>query len=123
VDEATTRRRRRETRVIEKYTDLVADANEDHSVLLRFLYQAIAVYDNPVKRTVIEWYADVARPEDLDDGIAQNLFAEFLEMLGLRPRRAVLLSMLRDLVEMGYVSQSIEGFGTTPMGLGGEKQE
>ena len=117
VEEATVRRRRRETRVIEKYTELVFAANEDHSILLRFLYQAIAAYDKPVKRTVIEWYADVARPEDLDGDISQNLFTEFLDMLGLRPRRSVLLSMLRDLAEMGYVSQTIEGFGTTPKGL------
>ena len=116
LTEMLERKRRRERRVIVKYTELVASPDEDHSIVLRLLYQVFEESGKLVSRFVLEWYADEARTGDLSLSISVGLFEEFRAVLGLRPRRGVLLSMLRDLVEMGYVSQSIGGFGTTAKG-------
>lgn len=109
--------RRRRRRVIGKYVELVAGPGEDYSIVLRFLYQIFEEGGGLTHRAELEWYAEHARREDLAPGVSQTLFEEFLDVLGLRPRRAVLLCMLGGLIEMGYVSQSIGGFGTTDKGL------
>jgi len=114
--EVLERRRRRVTRVIVRYTELVSGPEEDHSIVLRFLYQVFAESSDLVSRFVLEWYADEARVSDLAPGISVALFEEFRAVLGPRPRRSILLSMLRDLIVIGYVSQSIGGFGTTAAG-------
>jgi hypothetical protein len=104
-------------RVITKETELIESPSTNHSILLRFLYQLVLETNAPIERAVLEWYAESARVSDLKGGLSPELFSEFTTMLGLRPRTPALLSLLRDLIVCGYVSQTIKGFGTTHKGL------
>jgi hypothetical protein len=104
------------TPVIEKESELVANATTAHSVVLRFVKSAIAAHGEPVMRIALEWYADTARIEDLRGSISGGELKEFQETLGLRPRRGKLLLVLRDLVEMGCLKPAVGGFTMTDKG-------
>jgi len=104
------------TQVIEKDSELIADSSTIHSVVLRFTYKAIALHGEPVRRAVLEWYADAATRENLSSSELKAAYDEFVTVLGRSPRRIVLLSTLRDLVAVGYLRQSIDGFSTTDRG-------
>jgi len=104
------------TQVIERDTELVADTSSIHSVVLRFTYKAIGLHGEPVRRAVLEWYADVATRATLPSSDLDSAYDEFIGVLGRSPRRSVLLSTLRDLVAVGYLRQSIDGFSTTDRG-------
>jgi len=104
------------TQVIEKESELVASPKTDHSIVLRFIYKAIDLHGEPIERAVLEWYADVAESRTLPSRIPADSFRDFVGVLGSRPRRNLLLSMLRDLVAMGYLSQTMQGFNKTKKG-------
>ena len=104
------------TQVIETESGLLERPELVHSIVLRFVASAIEEHSAPIKRALLEWYADTARKEELPDSIPPKQFMEFVSALGPRPRRRALLSVLRDLVEMGCLEQSIEGFELTTKG-------
>ena len=95
---------------------LLAESTSIHSTVLQFVESAIAEHGTPVKRALLEWYADTAIVDDLPSSITPGQFAAFRSVLGECPRRRQLLSILRDLVEMDFLEQSIEGFAFTPKG-------
>jgi hypothetical protein len=106
------------TQVMVTESALLAEPTLIHSTVLQFVESAIAEHGTPVKRALLEWYADTARVEDLPDSITVEQFAAFQSVLGECPRRRQLLSVLRDLVEMHCLEQSIDGFAFTDKGKG-----
>jgi hypothetical protein len=104
------------TQVIEKESELVASASSEHAIVLRFVYDAIGLHGEPIERAVLEWYADVADAKTRPPRIPAESFKAFTKTLGPRPRRNLLLSVLRDLVAMGYLSQTMQGFNKTKKG-------
>ena len=68
------------TQVIEKDSELIADSSTIHSVVLRFTYKAIALHGEPVRRAVLEWYADAATRENLSSSELKAAYDEFVNL-------------------------------------------
>ena len=104
------------TQVMLTERELLAESTSVHSIVLRFVKSAIAEHGTPVKRALLEWYADTAIVGNLPISITAEQFVAFQSALGESPRRRQLLSVLRDLVEMDFLEQSIDGFVFTDKG-------
>ncbi len=94
-------------------TQLLSDPLGAHALVLRLICDLARLHGEPVEHEVLQWYTDM----EPRTGDATESLDALDKVLGPRPRRINLLTVLGDLVDLGVVRQEPEGLYTTPEGV------